>query len=130
MTAVWKKPKDERGAVVVEFGFALLFLFLFLVAFFQIAMIFMVHERVSYAAYIGARVNAVRGNVGRAVQVVRGANPLVVGERVKVEERLDVFIDFSNLYNHWDKHVIVSQTFSLPLEKMDTGDNHGPGGHY
>ncbi len=125
-----KQPlvQNSKGSIVVEFAVTLLFLFFFLIAFFQMTMIFLAHERVSYAAYTGARVNSVRGNVGSAVHLVRGKRFSNGADWVKVEERLRVPMDFRNIYKRRNNYFTVKQRFEIPREERDTGDNQSSGG--
>jgi len=125
---------SDQGATVVEFSVALMFLFFFLLIFFQIAMIFLAHERITYAAYIGARVQSVRGNVQRAVRMVKGKIVETKGgDFVKVKEDIELNRAFRNLYkgHEGDRYYTISQEFEIPQEEIDTGDNRcrrGPSG--
>ncbi len=126
---------SEEGATVVEFSVALMFLFFFLLVFFQITTIFLAHERVTYAAYIGARVQSVRGHVQRSVRMVKGKKVFSRGsDRIKVEEDVELNRAFRNLYkgNESKKYFTISQEFEIPQEETDTGDNkcrRGPSGN-
>lgn len=136
-TSALKKQQlhhSEEGATVVEFSVALIFLFFFLLIFFQIAMIFLAHERVTYAAYVGARVHSVRGNVQRAVRMVKGKRVESRGsDYTKVKENVELNKAFRNLYkgHERDQYFTISQEFEIPQEETDTGDNRcrkGPSG--
>lgn len=118
-----KKLKEDEGGIVVEFAIALLFLFFFLLCFFQIAMILLAHERITYAAYTGARANAVKGNVGRAVRMVKGKTFSVSGSTVTVKETLKVPIDFRNIYRKTESTFDIESKFTIPREPNDSGDN-------
>lgn len=114
---------NQEGATVVEFSFALAFLFLFLIVFFQIAMIFLAHERVTFAAYIGARVQAVHGNVYRAVSMVKGKHVFQGGDRVTVYESLPLNTAFRVLNPLNSSDFLISQEVSIPVERDGGGDN-------
>ncbi len=118
-----ERIKDNEGAVVVEFAFSLIFLFFFLICFFQIAMIFLAHERITYAAYTGARANSVGGNVGRAVRMVKGKKYFLSGSSVTVEETLKVPIDFRNIFLKTEATFDIKSKFTIPREPRDSGDN-------
>jgi hypothetical protein len=113
----------ERGATLVEFAIAMVYIFFFMAAFSQIVMIMVAHERTTYAAYTGTRVNAVGGNVNRAVSDVNGGRVSVRGNSVKVSETLDLPIDFNNIYKKGGGRFVTSAKFTMPKEPSDRGDN-------
>jgi len=115
--------KKEEGAMVVEFAISLLFLFFFLSAFFTMVMIFLGHERLHYASYVGARANAVGGRVVPAVNAVHGKRVQVSGAVVYVSERLLLPFDFANIYHRGDTLYVVKAKSEVPLEPGDSGDN-------
>ena len=113
----------EKGATLVEFAFAMVYIFFFMAAFSQIVMIMVAHERISYAAYTGTRVNAVKGNVRKAVSDVNGGRVSVRGNGVKVSETLNLPLDFHNIYKKGGGRFTATAEFKMPEEPADRGDN-------
>ncbi len=56
------RSRGETGAVMIEFAFALMFIFLIFTAYVKITEIFLAHSRLRYAAYVASRVHAVHGS--------------------------------------------------------------------
>lgn len=109
--------------MVVEFAISLLFLFFFISAFFTMVMIFLSQERLHYASYVGARANAVGGQVVPAVTAVRGKQVQVSGAAVEVSERLLLPFDFTDIYRRGGTLYVVKAKSEVPLEPGDFGDN-------
>lgn len=120
---------DEKGATVVEFSIALIFLFVFLLIFFQISMIFLAHERVTYASYIAARVGSVGGNVDRAINMVHGKisikkyDPITKKWRFIAGEYVELNKAFQSLLKKRSDRFLITQEFDIPREEMASGDN-------
>lgn len=60
----------ERGAVMVEFAFALMFIFLVFIAYIKISEIFLAHERLRYGAFVASRAHAVGGSASNAASKI------------------------------------------------------------
>jgi hypothetical protein len=54
--------RSELGAVMIEFAFALMFIFLLFTAFVKITEIFLAHSRLRYATFVASRTHAVHGS--------------------------------------------------------------------
>ncbi len=116
-----KKMVSEQGSTMVEFVFVLVFLFLFTMAFLQIVGVLIAHERVSYSAYIGARINSVHGKYSKAV--TRGHIFLVERDTVAVQEHLLLPMSLSKLFTPGGEPMTIDAQFSLPIERSESGDN-------
>jgi len=92
--------QGQRGATTVEFAFAMLFVFFMFIAFYQTIMIFLAHERASYAAFVASRAWQVQGNPAVAAQFVDPALAVTTkGETLRVEKDIAVPLDFRNLFS-------------------------------
>ncbi len=102
-----------RGAVLVEFAFAMLFVFFFFVAFMEFAGIFLAHEQLSFAAFAASQKYAVGkdSEAQASAYKIAGAYPSRVfknGDATETlkgiticfrKELLDLPIDLNNIYN-------------------------------
>jgi hypothetical protein len=117
------KESGDSGGVVIELAITLLFLFFFFVAYIQIVGTFIAHERISYSAYAGARVNIVGGNVGKAVVLAKGKNFSIIGQTVVVNETIKVPIDFKAIDRQGGSSFNIESRCTLPQEEEEQGDN-------
>ena len=115
--------EGENGSSSVELAFSLVFLFIFLMVFFQMVGIFIAHERTSYSAYVGARVNSVHGNVARSVLATKSRHFYAVGEMVTVYEYKQLPMNMSEIFRHGGERLRVSTNFTIPIEGGTSGDN-------
>ncbi len=119
-----RADKKTRGSITVEFAITLILLFLFLTTYLLISSGLVGHERETYAAYVGARANAVGANVNRAVTMVRGKTSEVRGDRVTVRDELEMPIDFNQwVFPRKDRTYTVEQELRVAVEQRDSGDN-------
>jgi preprotein translocase subunit YajC len=117
------RSTKEVGGVVVELVIALWFLFFFFVIYIQTVGTFIAHERISYSAYAGARVNVVGGNVGKAVSLTKGKAFSVMGETVLVNELLKLPIDLWDINKKGRGFFKIEARCTLPVEEGGQGDN-------
>ncbi len=104
-TIVQKKKKlqePQLGATTVEFAFAMMWVFFFFIAYYQVVEIFLVHERVSYATYIASRAHQVHGDASKtASSVLKGYELKKRNDSVTISKTISVPIDF---YNPFGSH--------------------------
>lgn len=123
--------KSENGQVAVEYALTLLFLFFFLIVFFEIVYIVITHERVSlsnfafsrlYSVHRTAEANTALKTVDPRVNVtVAGASSQTVSITCKKDIRIPI-----NLYNIFQKsgvsYRVVKQREAF-MEPHLGGDN-------
>lgn len=113
--------------MAVEFALTLVYMIFFMLAFFQIAMLFISQQRITYAAYIGARSSAVDGNAPSAMidAGARGAIAAGRGQAELSETLRDLPIDFYDIYNLGGHAYEIKASASLPYENplLRIGDN-------
>ena len=87
----------ERGATTVEFAFAMIWVFFFFIAYYQVVEIFLVHERVSYAAFLASRAHQVHGDASTAASSgLSGYELKTSGDSVTISKTIDVPLDFED----------------------------------
>jgi Flp pilus assembly protein TadG len=62
--------RNQAGAVMIEFAFGLLFIFLIFIAYVKISEIFLAQSRLRYAAFVASRVHAVGGSAQNAASKI------------------------------------------------------------
>lgn len=62
--------RGQAGAVMIEFAFALLFIFLIFIAYVKISEIFLAQSRLRYAAFVASRAHAVGGSAQNAASKI------------------------------------------------------------
>jgi hypothetical protein len=116
--------RNETGAVAVEFSIVLILASLFFIAFFEIIMLYIVHERMSYASYIGARANIVGGNSHRAVRMVNGGEVAVGGGTCQVWEDNHYQFDFYDISDREGTDIRIQSITNLPFVEHDQGGDN------
>ncbi len=120
----------ESGATTVEFAFAMIWVFFFFTAYYQIVEIFIAHERVSYAAFLASRAHQVHGDASTAAGFVESGYELTTrNDSVTVSKDIRVPLDFENPFSGnafrvggaWFTVAETVPTFSEPGE--GSGDN-------
>lgn len=117
------RSKRELGSVVLELVITLLFLFFFFLIYIQITALIMVHERISYSAYAGARVNVVAGNVGKAVLLTKGKSFAIMGDTVLVHELIKIPMNLPEIFKKNGGFFKIEALCTLPVEERAWGDN-------
>lgn len=121
---IMKVFSNDKGAVVVEFMFALLFLFLFFIAFAQMIQIYVAHERLSYAAFAASRAYSVHGNYMNAANAIEsGAVIKTDASSITLEKDIDVPINFEALFREGGTKFRISKTIKTFREPVLGGDN-------
>jgi len=122
-----RKPiKNNKGAAVVEFALALVFLMIFLMAFMQIAGIFIAHEKLYFATSVASRYFSIHDEEAATImytQIEPDAAFSFDLKNVNLDKRIDVPLDFYNMFQKggtkWPLHGSV-RTF---VEPYHSGDN-------
>lgn len=108
---------SQQGSTVVEFAFVLIFLLLFAIVFLNIAGVLLAHERISYAAYSGARASSVHGNAAVAVHGTGGK--IFVAKTGAVREHLTL----PKILAPTTRSITIEARFNIPVEEAEGGDN-------
>lgn len=116
-SAFKKSLLSQQGSTVVEFAFVLMFLLIFAIVFLNIAGVLLAHERVSYAAYSGARSNSVHGNAAVAVRGTGGKN-FNAGTGAVWEHLI-----LPKIVAPTTRSITIEAKFYIPVEGAEGGDN-------
>lgn len=124
-----KSRRSQLGATTVEFAFAMLFVFFFFIAFYEIVEIFLAHQRVTYAAHLASRAYQVHGDASAAADFVENDFELQEeNDSVMVSKEINVPIDFEDPFEG-GKFREAGTTFTVArrvktfVEPEETGDN-------
>jgi Flp pilus assembly protein TadG len=118
--------QNNRGAVAVEFGFALLLLMFFFVFFMALAQIFIGHQRMAFASFAAGRVLAVHDE-GPATATANAIEDDVAIEfsenSITLRKTIEIPFDFLDMYKRgMSGYEIENKTLSWREEDWG-GDN-------
>ncbi len=150
---IYGKARSDGGAVAVEFAFTMLFLFLLVCIFMQIAGLFIAHERLSLAAFAASRTFSTEkygGALGAAYSIesgidlrigsytrggqyrsngVRtpapyyGESEFLRSKMITLTKRVDTPIDLRNILSRENASFTISKTV-VTLEETDPGGDN------
>jgi Flp pilus assembly protein TadG len=130
--AVSRRPRRseaaaQSGAVMVEFAFGLMFLFLLFTAYIKISEIFLAHERLRYATSAAARAHAVGGSASRAASAIDKDHTLSIktngsAQTVSLSKKVDLPEAVGKLFGETDGFTI-SHKVKTYMEPSPSGDN-------
>lgn len=117
---------------MVEFAFALMFIFLLFIAYIKLSEIFLAHERLRYATNVAARAHAVGGSAGNAASKIDKGYELKTegkfGENkggegnVSLSKKIDLPEAVGKLWGEKDGFTIFHKVKTYMEPKQD-GDN-------
>lgn len=122
--------RGQSGAVMVEFAFGLMFLFLLFTAYIKISEIFLAHERLRYATSVAARAHAVGGSASRAASTIDKDYTLSIKKKgkdtqtVSLSKTIDLPEAVGKLFGEKDGFDI-SHAVKTFMEPSPSGDNGG-----
>jgi Flp pilus assembly protein TadG len=115
--------RGEIGAVMIEFAFALMFIFLIFTAYIKISEIFLAHSRLRYAAFVASRTHAVHGSAQDAADRIDKDFTLKTSDsEVSMEKTVKLPKAVGTLFGEGESFKIghAVKTFSEPSQ---SGDN-------
>ena len=121
-----QRSNKEKGAVAVEFAFTLLFLFLFVTAYVALTMIFIGHERLSFASFASGRILATKGNGPAETTANNIENNITISigdDFISLQKTLKLPLDFSDVYTRGSHDFTIKKTTKVWREKDFGGDN-------
>ena len=124
--------EGERGAVMVEFAFALMFIFLVFIAYINLSEIFLAHERLRYATNVASRAHSVGGSASNAASKIDKGYELKTegkaGEEkggegsVSMSKKIDLPEAVGKLWGEKDGFTIYHKVKTY-MEPKHSGDN-------
>jgi len=117
----------QRGAVTVEFAFALMFLFLIFTAYIKVSEVFLAYERLRYATFAAARAQCVGGSASRAAQQIDKGYTLKTSssgnaEKVSMTKKIELPEAIGKLWGEKDGFTIGHEV-KVYKEPTQKGDN-------
>jgi len=115
--------RSETGAVMIEFAFALMFIFLIFTAYMKISEIFLAHSRLRYATFVASRTHAVHGSAQEAASRIDKDFTLKTSDsKVSMEKTVTLPKAVGTLFGAGESFEIGHEvkTFSEPSQ---SGDN-------
>jgi hypothetical protein len=117
----------ECGAVMVEFAFALMFIFLVFIAYIQVSEIFLAHERLRYASSVASRAYAVGGSASGAASKIDQNYDLKTkkengAQTVTLTKKIDLPEAVGKLFGEKDGFTIA-HALKTYMEPSQFGDN-------
>jgi hypothetical protein len=110
----------------VEFALTLLLFFLFFIAFMQLVMIFIGHERLSFATFTASRYYSIHDREAAEI-MYRKIDPEAVlsidPPYVILDKEIDVPLDFENIEKRGDNKFMITNKVKTFVEPHPQGDN-------
>jgi len=126
---------EEKGSSVIEFAFALTFLFFFFIMFIQFFEIFISHERLSFASFVTSRVSACNNatqarSVGKRIDsdsiitiTFKDKVNTIQSTRIKLKKNINLQVDLNNIYSTHGGRFKVDKLIETFKEHEMEGDN-------
>lgn len=115
--------RAETGAVMVEFAFALMFIFLIFIAYVKISEIFLAQSRLRYACFAASRTQAVHGSAQDAASKIDKDYTLTAtSKKVRMEKTIELPKAVGTLFGTGESFKI-SHEVKIFSEPSQSGDN-------